>query len=138
MTASVFFSSDVANPDTYPHFYADLQMYNNSPLQPDPAVFLRQFLSTEVSQKANKWQGRNITRWQNKEYDEIYAAAQVELDPAKRAALLIKLNDLVIENQVVIPVVARRGVAAVKDKLAVELTGWDNNTWDLPNWYREA
>jgi peptide/nickel transport system substrate-binding protein len=25
--ASVFFSSDVANPDTYPHFYSDLQMY---------------------------------------------------------------------------------------------------------------
>src|SRR5207237_8581453 len=27
VTASVFFSSDVANPDTYPHFYCDLQMY---------------------------------------------------------------------------------------------------------------
>jgi hypothetical protein len=36
----------------------------------------------------------------------------------------------------VIPVVARLGVAAVKHKLVVELTGWDNNTWDLPNWYR--
>ena len=29
VTASVFFSSDVANPDTYTKFYADLQMYNN-------------------------------------------------------------------------------------------------------------
>ena len=29
VTASVFFSSDVANPDTYPHFYADLQEYSN-------------------------------------------------------------------------------------------------------------
>ena len=28
VVASVFFSSDPANPDTYPHFYADLQMYN--------------------------------------------------------------------------------------------------------------
>ena len=27
VTASVFFSSDPANPDTYSHFYADLQMY---------------------------------------------------------------------------------------------------------------
>ena len=43
VTASVFFSSDVSNPDTYPHFYADLQMYNNGPQQPDPAVFLKQF-----------------------------------------------------------------------------------------------
>ncbi|MGE0579759.1 peptide ABC transporter substrate-binding protein, partial [Reyranella sp.] len=64
VTASVFFSSDVANPDTYPHFYADLQMYNNGPAQPDPEVFMRQFCSWEAASKANKWQGRNITRWQ--------------------------------------------------------------------------
>ena len=138
VTASVFFSSDVANPDTYPHFYADLQMYNNGPLQPDPEVFMRQFCSWEAASKANKWQGRNITRWQNKEYDEIHKAAQVELDPIKRAAMFIKLNDLVIDNIVVIPVVARLGVQAVKDKLVVDLTGWDNNTWNLASWYREA
>ena len=35
VTASVFFSSDVANPDTYTKFYSDLQMYNNgSPARP--------------------------------------------------------------------------------------------------------
>ena len=138
VTASVFFSSDVANPDTYPHFYSDLQMYNNGPQQPDPEVFLRQFLSTEVSSKANKWQGRNITRWVSPEYDEIHKAAQAELDPVKRAALLIKCNDLAVTNNVVIPVVARPLATAVKHKLVAELTGWDNNTWDLANWYREA
>jgi peptide/nickel transport system substrate-binding protein len=138
VTASVFFSSDVANPDTYPHFYADLQMYNNGPQQPDPEVFLRQFLSGEVASKANKWQGRNITRWQSAEYDETHKAAQTELDPVKRAALLIKCNDLAVNNQIVIPVVARPGVAAVKHKLVAELTGWDNNTWQLADWYREA
>ena len=138
VVASVFFSSDVANPDTYPHFYADLQMYNNGPLQPDPEVFMRQFCSWEAASKANKWQGRNITRWQNKEYDETHKAAQVELDPIKRAAMFIKLNDLVISNIVVIPVVARLGVQAVKDKLVVDLTGWDNNTWNLASWYRDV
>jgi peptide/nickel transport system substrate-binding protein len=138
VTASVFFSSDVANPDTYPHFYADLQMYNNGPLQPDPEVFMRQFCSWEAASKANKWQGRNITRWQNKEYDDTHKAAQIELDPIKRAAMCIKLNELVINNNVVIPVVARLGVAAVKDKLVVELSGWDNNTFNLASWYREA
>jgi len=138
VTASVYFSSDVANPDTYTKFYSDLQMYNNGPAQPDPEVFMRQFCSWEAASKANKWQGRNITRWQNKEYDEIHKAAQVELDPIKRAAMFIKLNDLVINNIVVIPVVARLGVAAVKDKLVVELTGWDNNTWNLASWYREV
>jgi peptide/nickel transport system substrate-binding protein len=138
VTASVFFSSDVANPDTYPHFYADLQMYNNGPQQPDPEVFLRQFLSWEAASKANKWQGRNITRWQNAEYDATHKAAQAELDPVKRAALLIKCNDLAVNNHIVIPVVARPVVSALKDKLVAELSGWDNNTWQLAEWYREA
>jgi peptide/nickel transport system substrate-binding protein len=138
VTASVFFSSDVANPDTYPHFYTDLQMYNNGPQQPDPEVFLRQFLTAEVASKENKWQGRNITRWQNKEYDELHKAAQLELDPVKRAGMLIKLNEMAVNNQVVIPVVARPVVTAVANNLVVELTGWDNNTWDLPNWYKEG
>ncbi len=138
VTASVFFSSDVANPDTYPHFYTDLQMYTVTMSQPDSEVFMRQFLSDEVATKENKWQGRNITRWQNKEYDATHKAAQVELDPVKRTALLIKLNDIVIANQVVIPVVVRPGVVAINSKLAAEISGWDNNTWDLANWYKEA
>jgi peptide/nickel transport system substrate-binding protein len=138
VTASVFFSSDVANPDTYAKFYADLQMYNNGPNAPDPEVFLRQFLSSEVSQKANKWQGRNITRWQSQEYDDAHKAAQSELDPVKRAALLIKCNELAVNNHIVIPVVGRPGVAGTKDKLVNELSGWDNNTWQLADWYRDV
>ncbi len=138
VTSSVFFSSDVANPDTYPHFYTDLQMYTVNMTQPDSEVFMRQFLSNEVATKENKWQGRNITRWQNKEYDETHKAATVELDPVKRAALLIKLNEMVINNQVVIPVVARPGVVAINNKLTAEISGWDNNTWDLANWYKDA
>jgi peptide/nickel transport system substrate-binding protein len=135
VVASVFFSSDINNTDTYTKFYCDVQMYNNGPQQPDPAVFLKQFLSWEVSTKDNKWQGRNTTRWQNKEFDDIHKAGQVELDPIKRAAMMIKLNELIVNDHVVIPLVARLGVAAVANRLVVDLSGWDNNTGDLANWY---
>ncbi|MGZ3339957.1 MAG: peptide ABC transporter substrate-binding protein [Reyranella sp.] len=138
VTASVFFSSDVANPDTYTKFYCDLQMYTTTMTQPDPEVFLRQFLSNEAATKENKWQGLNITRWQNKEYDDIHKAASVELDPIKRAAMFIKLNEMVVNDQVVIPVVARPGVAAMSAKLVAAMSGWDNNTWDIQDWYREG
>ena len=76
VTASVFFSSDVANPDTYPHFYCDIQMYTTTMTQPDPELFMNQFTSWEVATKENKWQGRNITRWQNEEYDKTSEAAE--------------------------------------------------------------
>src|SRR5205807_133046 len=95
VTASVYFSSDVANPDTYTKFYCDLQMYTTTMTQPDPELFMKQFLSEEAATKANKWQGRNITRWQSKEYDDNFKAGQAELDPVKRAAIFIKANDMV-------------------------------------------
>ena len=139
VTASVFFSSDPANPDTYPHFYADLQMYNTTMSAPDPQYFMAQFASWEAASKANKWQGRNITRWKNEEYDRTYTAADSELDPVKRAALFIKMNDLVIQNAVVIPVLWRNGVSASATSLrGMDLTGWDSSFWRLPYWYRQA
>lgn len=138
VTASVFFSSDVANPDTYTKFYADLQEYSNGMNAPDPEVFLRQFCSWEVATKENKWQGRNITRWRNQEYDDTHKAAQVELDPIKRAAMLIKLNELVVNKVVVIPIVARPQTVGMNNQLVAEMSGWDNNTWDIANWYRDG
>jgi len=138
VTASVFFSSDVANPDTYSHFYCDLQMYTTTMTQPDPELFMNQFTSWEVASKDNKWQGRNITRWKNEEYDKLYRQAESELDPVKRAAMFVKMNEMVIQNVVVIPVVFRPRVAAVSNALRVEQSGWDSDFWNLQNWYKEA
>jgi peptide/nickel transport system substrate-binding protein len=126
VTASVYFSSDVANPDTYTHFYTDIQMYTTTMTQPDPELFMNQFTSWEVASKENKWQGRNITRWRNAEYDKLYRAAETELDPVKRAAMFIKMNEMVIQNVVVIPVVFRPRVAAVSNRMHVEQSGWDS------------
>ena len=61
-------------------------MYTTTMTQPDPELFMNQFVSWEVAHKENKWQGRNITRWRNEEYDKTYRAAEGELDPVKRAA----------------------------------------------------
>jgi peptide/nickel transport system substrate-binding protein len=138
VTASVFFSSDVANMDTYPHFACDLQMYTTTMQQPDPGQFMRQFLSEEIASRANKFQGRNIVRWKSAEYDKLWAEADKELNPVKRAAMLIGLNDLVIKNIVVIPVVTRPSVVATAKNLHAPLSGWDTNTFSLHNWYRDT
>ena len=138
ITASVFFSSDVANPDTYTKFFCDLEMFTTTMTQPDPELFMDQFCSWNAATKENKWQGRNITRWRNDDYDKAYRAAENELDPVKRAALFIRMNELAIENQVVIPVAYRPRVAALGAKLRAPLSGWDNDLWNLRDWYREA
>jgi peptide/nickel transport system substrate-binding protein len=138
VTASVFFSSDTGNPDTYPHFYTDLQMYTTTMTEPDPSIFMIQFASWEAASKANKWSGRNITRWRNDEYDKTYKTAEGELDPVKRAALFIKMNDLVIDDVVVIPVVYRPNVRGIESKLKVYLSGWDSDMYQIAEWHREA
>jgi peptide/nickel transport system substrate-binding protein len=138
VVASVFFSSDTANPDTYSHFYCDAQMYNTTMQQPDPQFFMNQYLSWQAATKENKWQGRNVSRWQSKEYDEIYKQAEQELDAVKRAAMYIKLNDLVVGDNYVLPVVRRPRTTALKAGLTAHLSGWDNDLYQLASWYREA
>jgi peptide/nickel transport system substrate-binding protein len=138
VTASVYFSSDVANLDTYKHFVADLQMFTVTMNEPDPSEFMRQFLSSEIASKANKWQGRNTTRWQSPEFDAAFEAAKSELDPVKRAALFIKMNDMVVGDHAVIPDVYRPRVSGMSRQLRAPISGWDNDVWDLRNWYRET
>jgi peptide/nickel transport system substrate-binding protein len=139
VVASVFFGSDLANPDNYPKFYSDIQMYTNGPGAPDPQSYMLQFVSWEISSKENKWQGRNITRWRNEEFDRLWRAASTEMDPPKRAALYIRMNDLLIQNVVNIPLIWRNTVAGASNRLkGTELSGWDSNLWHLAYWYREA
>ena len=80
VVASVFFASDPANWDTYPHFGTDLQMYTTTMTHPDPQRLMDQFTSWEVSSKENKWLGRNPTRWRNEEYDRLWKSAEAEMD----------------------------------------------------------
>ena len=138
VVASVFFSSDAANPDTYSHFYCDMQMYQTTMPQADPQFFMNQFTSWEVATKENKWQGRNISRWQNKEYDDVYRQATKELDPVKRAAMFIKLNDLVVGDHYILPEINRRNCIGLKNGMVVHESGWDNDLWQIANWYRET
>ncbi len=93
--------------------------YNYGPVQPDPGVWMQFFLSTETTGRANKWQGRNITRWRNAAWDDLYHAAQATLDPVKRAAMFIEMNDIVVNQRVVIPIVYRPGVSAANLRLHV-------------------
>jgi peptide/nickel transport system substrate-binding protein len=138
VTAAVFFGGDFANPDTYQKFWTDIQMYTTTMTQPDPQVFMEQFCSWELATKANKWAGRNGLRWRNDDYDKAHRDAQAELDPVKRAAMFIRMNDIVCGDGYVIPLVFRPRVSAAGTKVVAHLSGWDNDTWALAHWYKEA
>ena len=138
VVASVFFSSDVANPDTYIKFWADMQMYTTTMPQADPQRFMNQYVSWEMAQRSNSWQGRNILRWKNDEYDAAFRAAEGELDPVKRAALFIRMNDLIVGSNHVIPLVMRPTVSGSVNNLRHVLSGWDQTMWMIQDWWRQT
>jgi peptide/nickel transport system substrate-binding protein len=138
VVASVYFGGDAANPDTYQKFWADIEMYTTTMGQPDPQNFMEQFTTGELAQKANKWASRNLVRWTSAEYDATFQAAQLELDPVKRAAMFIKMNDLVVNDGYVVPLFARPRNYGIVNKLVPVLSAWDGATWALGYWYRES
>ena len=135
---SVYFSSDSSNEDTVEHFYADLQMYTTGNTSPDPAAYMNFMTCDQIPQKENNWSGDNNSRYCNPEYDRLWQEASQELDPEKREQLFIEMNDLLIEDAAVIPLVHRADVMAFSNSLTgYEPTAWDMRTWDIMNWRRE-
>ena len=139
VVAAVFFSSDAANPDTASHFYADLCMYAVLMGRPDPQRFMEQFTSWQIASKDNKWSLGNNTRWRSDEYDALWRSAEREMDPVKRAAAFIRMNDVVVREGVVIPIVWRNEATAVSTRLrGIDITPWGSNLWNLASWHREG
>jgi peptide/nickel transport system substrate-binding protein len=136
--ASVFFSADPNNADTNVRFHADLQMYTTFTWL-DPQFFMAQFCSWEIPSRDNKWSGRNITRWRSAEHDRLWREAEMEMDPVKRAALFIRMNDLVIQSGVVIPVTWRNVLHAVSNQIVgVQPNSWDSIFGSIAYWSRQG
>jgi peptide/nickel transport system substrate-binding protein len=140
--AGVFFSSSPGNNDTFAHFYRDTAMFTNTFTSPFPANYMRQFYSGEpakdIAQKENNWAGDNFTRWVNKEYNQMFDQALVELDPKKNDALWIKMNDLVVSQAISLPLIDRRIVSTHGKNLDVaqNMTPFDSETRNIAEWRR--
>jgi len=136
---AVYFSADPGNPDTVAHFSADLQLYSFNSGSPDPQRFMDPFVSWEVAQKANKWAGLNSSRWHSDEYDRLARAGKTEMDPVKRAAIYIRMNDLITQHDVIVPFLWKGGASAVSNRLrGTDVSGWDSDLWNIAHWYREG
>jgi peptide/nickel transport system substrate-binding protein len=134
--ASVFFSSDMTNPDTYGKFFADVEMYLNNRAGTDPDRFMQQWVSWEICQKSNGWQWQNKSRWSSPEYDKAFRASEQELDPVRRAALFIQMNDMACTGGYVVPVAVRAQVTALGKSISAPLTGWDLDLSGIHDWFR--
>lgn len=141
--AGVFFDSAPGNDQSNSHFYTDVNMFTSSVGAPPPVAFMVRWYAgpdnSEIAQKENNWSGRNIHRWKNEEYDALYEQAQVESDPETIAELFIQMNDMVISNNVVIPLVNVGNKVAYSRTLNAEnlaIGSFEFEYWNIANWNR--
>jgi peptide/nickel transport system substrate-binding protein len=133
--ASIFFSSDPSNSDTVERFYADAQMFTTGNNNPDPTPYFKVYTCDNIPQKSNNWSGDNYSRYCNPEYDQLLQTVITELNPEKRATIFKQLNDMLITQATVIPIIHRADVVGVANNLqGVSLTPWDSRTWNIAQW----
>ena len=132
---SVFFTNTA--PDGANHFWSDVEMYTNNH-EPDPTSYLNDWTSKQSSAKANNWQSGNYSRYQNPEFDGIIEQLRKETDSKKRAELIIKANDILIQDVVIMPIVTRTQVTSGRSKAlkGVVPTGWDSEMYQIADWYK--
>ncbi|MCM2290761.1 peptide ABC transporter substrate-binding protein [Allorhizobium sp. BGMRC 0089] len=137
ISAAVFFGGDVASPDTYQKFYADVQMYASGFESTDPEKFMADFTCDKIPGPQNNWQGANIARYCNRAYDARVKELSHTADKDKRAALIRDLNDMIVNDGLVIPIVNRGEPSAISASLkGAILNPWDSQLWNIADWHR--
>jgi len=137
--ASIFFGTDITNPNNSILFYADMQEFDWISVNPDPGLFLQYWTCAQVAQKANDWAGYNSSRWCDSSYDALYERSKTELDPEKRRDIFIQMNDMLTEEVVLIPLARLARILGVNRNLeGLAPTPWDTETWNIMDWKRPS
>ncbi|MEL7273266.1 MAG: peptide ABC transporter substrate-binding protein [Pseudomonadota bacterium] len=138
LSASVFFGGDPGSPDTFQKFYADVEMYANTFNGTDPQSYLGNGLCDKAPTPASQWQGENISRFCMPEYDALHAELQKTANLEKRGEIAKKLNDMIVQNGGMIPLVHRGRLSAHANTLGgVDLNVWDSELWNVAEWHRK-
>ena len=138
VSASVFFGGDAGSPDTFQKFYADVEMYANNFDGTDPEGYLAEHVCDKIPRPETQWQGTNMNRYCNADYDKLVKELSATSGVEKRAVIAKKLNDMLTkESYVVVPLVDRGRVSAHANSLGgVKLNTWDSELWNVADWFR--
>ena len=137
ISGSVFFGSDPGSPDTYQKFYADIQMYTNLFLGVDPEPYMGAWICSQIPSPENQWQGGNVPRYCDAEYNELVEQMSVTASLEKRAVLVKRMNDMLVDYGAIIPLIHRGRVSAHVSTLGgIKHNVWDSELWNVEDWHR--
>jgi peptide/nickel transport system substrate-binding protein len=137
VSSSVFFGGDVASPDTYQKFYADVEMFASGFESTDPEKFMTDFKCDKIPTPQTGWQGQNSARYCSPEYDALVDKLRTTAGVENRAAIIRTLNDMIVNDGLVIPLVNRGEPSAISNTLKdAKLNPWDSQLWNVADWSR--
>ncbi|MFN3260473.1 MAG: peptide ABC transporter substrate-binding protein [Pikeienuella sp.] len=137
ISASVFFGGDPNSPDTFQKFYADLEMYTNNFSGVDPEAYMANAICDKAPRPATQWQGENIMRFCDPAYDALAAELSRTAGLEARAEIVKQMNDMLMQNYAMIPLVHRGGTSAHANSLGgVKISDWDSELWNIADWHR--
>lgn len=136
--ASVFFGGDPGSPDTFQKFYADVEMYANTFNGTDPQQYLAAYRCGNEPKPSSQWQGENINRFCNEDYDALIDELAQTGDIEERGEIAIELNNMLTkDSHTVVGLVHRGRVSGQSNTLGGHvLNVWDSELWDAADWYR--
>jgi len=137
LSASVFFGGDISSPDTYQKFFTDIEMYTNNYSGTDPETYMSNWTCREMAQKLNNWGGGNMPRWCNQKYDALSNEMSKTAALKDRIRLAKEMNDMLMKDYAMIPLIHRGSVSAHSLKLkGVRMNAWDSELWNIADWSR--
>ncbi len=137
ISGSVFFGGDPGSPDTFQKFYADVEMYANNFDGTDPQSYLGQYTCDKAPRPDTQWQGENISRFCSEDFDKLYKELERTAEASERHRISKELNDMIVSNGALIPLVHRGRVSGKSNTLGgVVLNVWDSELWNVADWYR--
>lgn len=137
LPAEELFNTQPDAENSYTRFTADVVLFTDCFGGTNPSDYMQQWTCAEIPTPANKWQGRNVARYCNPAYDDLAAQLAAATSRDQQAQLVQQLNDLLVQEGIVIPLV-QRGIVSVhaNNLLGVRPNTWDSDLWNIGDWVR--
>ncbi|MGB3330571.1 MAG: ABC transporter substrate-binding protein, partial [Thermomicrobiales bacterium] len=145
-----FFSFDPAGAQSFYAMPWDAGLWADGTYSPAPLGYLRRWYAgpkgANIAQKANGWLSTqevfdgviaDTQRYANPDYDTLYESLETTLGQQDADALLLQMNDMLVKDVVIVPIVVlanRVGVAARLRRDNLGLGAFVSPLWNIANW----
>lgn len=138
LDTSVMFSGDSSSTDTAQKFYADVQMWTNYASGTDLGSYVKTYTCSQAPGPDNKWQGWNMPRYCDNDYETLVTELGRTADVEKRGEIVKKLDTMLVDSYAIMPLVWRSNVSAISSTLGGHaMNAWDSELWNAQDWHRK-